>query len=579
MSSVLNVIITDAGIAEVVNAQHTGTAPVVLAQVGFGRGIYTPTADQTALHDEIKRVSTIAGGVVGSNIMHIQALDSGESAYAVYEIGVYTASGTLFAVYSQPMPILHKVANSSIMCVIDFVLAGVEPTAVTVGDTDYTLAPATTTNLGVVELATDGEVVAGTDTERAITPAGGAAAYVALSGDQTIAGQKTFSDGIESGLCINSHAHNADGQVCTYGYGYDTGYTGVRVGFFDDTGDDRDDVNNWNCYIEAMSSGTPDGVSQYSNNRVKMSSHGADNTENCYVVASNGDGEPTASMHTTYLSSGVETQNNVTLHPDDIEIQSRALSSGTETKRSTIAMNTSSVEIKSNDTKYARIKTETKNITVSGSDTQVGEIELYAQGSSGTGQIKITSRETEGASVEIFCNESGVDVNSDRVHLFTDGKIEMSAGNGIEIQSPVSLQADVIPSGQRNIGSSSAPLASLHATSLVGDLTGNVTGDVTGNVTGNLTGNIPVPDYAQIPPIGSIFLAYITVSSSSSAKGIGQIAPGSIRKAQLSIDSNGVVSAVYESAIALSSGTYTLLSAIDGLSANGNTIALVMRTS
>lgn len=203
MSSVLNVVITNAGIAEVINAQHTGTAPVVLAQVGFGQGVYTPTADQTAMQDEIKRVSTIAGGVVGSNIMHIQALDSGEAAYAVYEIGVYTASGTLFAVYSQPTPILQKVADSSIMCVIDFVLSGVEPTSVTVGDTDFTLAPATTTNQGVVELATDGEVIAGTDTERAITPAGGAAAYVALSGNQTIAGEKTFSDGIKGNITGN----------------------------------------------------------------------------------------------------------------------------------------------------------------------------------------------------------------------------------------------------------------------------------------------------------------------------------------------------------------------------------------
>lgn len=206
MSSTLNVVITDAGIAEVINAQHTGTAPVVLTQIGFGRGIYTPTADQTALHDEIKRVSTIAGGVVGDNIMHIQALDEGEDSYAVYEIGVYTASGTLFAVYSQPMPILHKVANSSIMCVIDFVLSGVEPTDVTVGDTDYTLAPATTTNMGVVELATAAEAIAGTDTERAITPAAGAAAYipaadaasfVTLADEQTITGKKAFHGAME----------------------------------------------------------------------------------------------------------------------------------------------------------------------------------------------------------------------------------------------------------------------------------------------------------------------------------------------------------------------------------------------
>ena len=196
MSSTLNVVITDAGIAEVINAQHTGTAPVVLTQIGFGRGIYTPTADQTALHDEIKRVSTIAGGVVGDNIMHIQALDEGEDSYAIYEIGVYTASGTLFAVYSQPMPILHKVANSSIMCVFDFVLSGVEPTDVTVGDTDYTLAPATTTNQGVVELATSPEAIAGTDTERAVTPAAGAAAYMMLTGVQTAAGDKTFSGNV-----------------------------------------------------------------------------------------------------------------------------------------------------------------------------------------------------------------------------------------------------------------------------------------------------------------------------------------------------------------------------------------------
>jgi hypothetical protein len=180
MATTLNLIITDAGIQEVINAQHDGTAPVRLSQVGFGRGIYTPVPSQTALHDEIKRVSTISGGVVGGNIMHIQALDGDASAaYAVYEIGVYTASGTLFAVYSQPLPIIHKVADSEIMVAIDIILTGVEPTAVTVGDTNYTLAPATTSNLGVVELATDGEAIAGTDTERALTPAAGAAAMAA----------------------------------------------------------------------------------------------------------------------------------------------------------------------------------------------------------------------------------------------------------------------------------------------------------------------------------------------------------------------------------------------------------------
>lgn len=219
MATTLNLIITDAGIAEVINAQHDGTAPVRLTQVGFGRGIYTPVPSQTELHDEIKRVSTISGGVVGDNIMHIQALDGDASAaYAVYEIGVYTASGTLFAVYSQPLPIIHKVADSEIMIAIDIILTGVEPTAVTVGDTNYTLAPATTSNLGVVELATNEEAVTGTDTERALTPAGGAAAIAAhdaalrdifvtthaagspTTGDaQTVYGVKTFANAVRIG--------------------------------------------------------------------------------------------------------------------------------------------------------------------------------------------------------------------------------------------------------------------------------------------------------------------------------------------------------------------------------------------
>lgn len=246
MSSTLNVIITDAGIAEVINAQHTGTAPVVLTQVGFGRGIYTPTASQTALHDEIKRVSTIAGGVVGDNIMHIQALDSGDSAYAVYEIGVYTASGTLFAVYSQPLPILYKVPNSEIMCVIDFVLSGVEPTAVTVGDTNYTLAPATTTNQGVVELATNEEVIAGTDTERAITPSTGAAAYVSLVNDQAVGGKKTFESMAVGRMSLEKNIVSGEDKGISETFKNDSNTVVIRNTYFvnGDNGSYNISVNN-----------------------------------------------------------------------------------------------------------------------------------------------------------------------------------------------------------------------------------------------------------------------------------------------------------------------------------------------
>lgn len=109
-----SIIVTDAGIQEVINAEHSGTAPVVLTQVGFGRGQYTPTHNQTALQDEFKRLpaNALAGGNVGDNTIYINARDTSNDAYTLYEFGVYTASGTLFAVCSQNVPILQKAAGA-----------------------------------------------------------------------------------------------------------------------------------------------------------------------------------------------------------------------------------------------------------------------------------------------------------------------------------------------------------------------------------------------------------------------------------------------------------------------------------
>lgn len=167
----INIIITDAGLNEVINAEQTGTAPVVLTQVGLGTGQYTPAADQTALRAEFKRLNTVAGGSIGDNAIHLTAQDAGSDAYTVNEIGIYTASGTLFAVFSQPVPILQKAAASHALLAMDIVLTNVDPDSVTVGDTNFQLNGATTTRQGIVELATDAEVIAGADAFRVVTPA------------------------------------------------------------------------------------------------------------------------------------------------------------------------------------------------------------------------------------------------------------------------------------------------------------------------------------------------------------------------------------------------------------------------
>lgn len=177
------IIITNAGFQEVINAEANGTAPVVLARVGFGRGQYEASATQTALVDEFKQIDTLAGGSIAElNVMHLTVNDASTDDYAVYEVGVYTDSGVLFAVYSQTTPIVQKVAASEVMMAIDIALTNVNPDSVTVGDTNFDLGPATTTRPGVIALATEGEVSAGTDASKAITPATIAAAFHSMKG-------------------------------------------------------------------------------------------------------------------------------------------------------------------------------------------------------------------------------------------------------------------------------------------------------------------------------------------------------------------------------------------------------------
>ena len=172
MSNSMSIIITDAGLAEVVNAEQSGTAPVVLSHIAFGNGQYTARADMTALEGEFKRFDSVSGGGIGDNLMHLTVNDKSTDSYSVYEIGVFTQSGTLFAVYSQTTPIVQKAAASEIMIAIDILLTSINPESVTVGDTSFVLNPATSTRPGVIEIATNEETVTGTDSSRAVTPAG-----------------------------------------------------------------------------------------------------------------------------------------------------------------------------------------------------------------------------------------------------------------------------------------------------------------------------------------------------------------------------------------------------------------------
>lgn len=111
----------------------------------------------------------------------------------------------------------------------------------------------------------------------------------------------------------------------------------------------------------------------------------------------------------------------------------------------------------------------------------------------------------------------------------------------------------------------------------------NFTAGITGNVTGNLTGLIPRAQVGtSAPPIGSIFLAYLTATTSTNPADVGMTVSTSsytIRRAVLSLDNSGNVKASAESQLGVDSGTYTLMSGINGLSSGENAMALVMRTA
>jgi len=166
----LNILVTTAGRAALVNAANTGTAPVTIAQVGFSQTAVAPAVGMTALPDEFKRIGAVSGDVVADDMIHISVLDESADAYTLRAFALYLQDGTLFAVYGQADPILSKTATSFAALAVDTVFADISAALLTFGGTDFLNPPATVSRQGVVELATSAETNTGTDTQRAVTP-------------------------------------------------------------------------------------------------------------------------------------------------------------------------------------------------------------------------------------------------------------------------------------------------------------------------------------------------------------------------------------------------------------------------
>ncbi|MCP8687746.1 gp53-like domain-containing protein [Marinobacterium sedimentorum] len=178
----LEITITDAGRAAIINAENTGTDPVTITEIGVGSGRYNPTASQTTLQTEIKRLNTIAGAAVDDDVIHITMSDNSSDSYSVGEIGLFTDAGVLLALYSQPSGsgwIVEKATQAQLLLAIDITLTSINAASITFGDTDFSNSPATQSVVGVVRLADDQETIDGAQGDIAVTPLG-LAAVVAL---------------------------------------------------------------------------------------------------------------------------------------------------------------------------------------------------------------------------------------------------------------------------------------------------------------------------------------------------------------------------------------------------------------
>lgn len=173
----MNLVITDAGKQALVNATQTGTAQLTLSTIAVGRGQYTPEAEQTALHDEIKRLPIVQASAVEDHVIHVAFQDDSTDSYSAYEVGVFTSDGVLFAVYSSDQLLISKSANTSCLLTVDMIIDDLDVHDISFGSIEFAMGQATTANAGTVELATQTEVDAGEDAYRVITPATLAASF------------------------------------------------------------------------------------------------------------------------------------------------------------------------------------------------------------------------------------------------------------------------------------------------------------------------------------------------------------------------------------------------------------------
>jgi hypothetical protein len=137
MMPVLPLQITDAGRAAMIDPVGGGTRAVTIAAAGLSQTDFVAAPTLEALPGEFKRVPTVSGQTVAPDTVHLTLRDDSVETYALRGFGLYLSDGTLFAVHSEPDPILEKAAFATLLLAFDWTLAASDAAAITFGDTSF----------------------------------------------------------------------------------------------------------------------------------------------------------------------------------------------------------------------------------------------------------------------------------------------------------------------------------------------------------------------------------------------------------------------------------------------------------
>ncbi|CAD7378237.1 phage tail protein [Xanthomonas arboricola] len=188
----LQLVLTTAGRAALINAEKNGTNAVKLTSIGFTAAAFAATDDLKTVPGQHLTLSSISGGTTSSTTIHVTVSDTSRATYEVRGFGLYLENGTLLGSYSQPELIMEKAAASDLLMSADILFSGVTVSSVTFGNANFTNPAATTEKEGIVELATRAETIAGTDAQRAVTPDALKAAIDSRSGRARFEASGTF---------------------------------------------------------------------------------------------------------------------------------------------------------------------------------------------------------------------------------------------------------------------------------------------------------------------------------------------------------------------------------------------------